>query len=119
MRRDLPVELVAEDDHIFKLIGNGVLLRIPAVPDLSFLEKAEARSLHHLSCSAEAVGSEEDSRSKDALKKSGYQAAIFLAPFVYAEGLQHFSRSSEANRLALLPDGKLKSRPARLPRILS
>jgi hypothetical protein len=41
MRRDLPIELVAEDDHILELIGNRVLLRIPAVPDLSFIEEAE------------------------------------------------------------------------------
>ena len=68
------------------------------------MEEAEPRSLHHSRCSAEAVGSEEDSRSKDAFK-SGYQAAVFLAAFVHAESLQHFSRSSDADRLALLPGG--------------
>src|SRR5258708_584531 len=38
MRRDLPVELIAEDDDVLELLGNGVLLRIPAVPDLGLIE---------------------------------------------------------------------------------
>jgi hypothetical protein len=34
------------------------------------------------------------------------KTTILLAAFVHAERLQHFSGSSETNRLALLPNGK-------------
>jgi hypothetical protein len=54
MRRDLPVELVTQDDDVLKMVGNWILLRIPAVPDLGLMEEAEPRPLYYLRCSAEA-----------------------------------------------------------------
>ena len=42
MRRNFPIELVAQNNHVLKLIREGILIRFAAVPDLRFSEEAEA-----------------------------------------------------------------------------
>src|SRR5579884_595117 len=105
MRHDLSVELVAEHNHILELVGNWILLRIAAVPDLRFAEETESRPLDHLGCTSERVGSEKDCCSEDSLE-SGDQSPVLLASRVHSEGFQHLRSRAEANRLALLAHRK-------------
>jgi len=64
VRHDLSVELVAQRNYILELIGNGILVRISAVPDLGLTKEAESRALDDLGRSSERVGSE-DGRPED------------------------------------------------------
>ncbi len=98
---DFSVELIAQDNDVFKLIGKSALIQVAVVPNLCFPQKVEARTLDHLCLSGYIVRSEEDRRPKDSLEGSN-EAPVLLASLLQPEGLQHFGAALEANRLALL-----------------
>jgi hypothetical protein len=101
VRHDLAVELVTQHNHILELIGNRILVRISAIPDLGLAEEAEPRPLNHLGRSPEGVGAEEDGGPEDPLECC-HQSPVLLATFVHVERLQHLGGGAEANRLTLL-----------------
>ncbi len=105
MRHNLPVELVTQYDQILELIRNRILFGIAAVPNLCLAEKAESRMLDHLGCPTNSIGAEEDGGPEDSFE-GGHQSPVLLSAFMHSEGFQHFGGSAEANRLALLVDGK-------------
>src|ERR1700751_3191643 len=60
MRDNLAVEFIAEYNHILKLIGDWVLFRIAAVPNLRLAEEAESRTLDDLGRSLARIRAPED-----------------------------------------------------------
>jgi hypothetical protein len=101
MRRDFPIELVAQNNHVLKLIREGILVRLTAVPDLRLSEEAEPGASNYFCVPAESVRSEEDGCPEDALE-SGNQSSILLAALMHAEGFEHFGCCSEPDGLTLL-----------------
>jgi hypothetical protein len=76
---DLPIELVAQYNHVLKLIGDRILLRISGIPDLRFAEKAEAQAVNHLGRSSQHIGTEEDGRSEDPFEGRHQSPVLFAA----------------------------------------
>ncbi len=122
MARDLPIELVTEDNHILELTGKAPPLESAVIPDLGFPQEVEAGALHHLGPTGEAIGPEEDGGSKNPLESTD-ETLVFLAALPHAECLEHFGAALETNGLApllncergqvdgyqpVLPEGKAK-----------
>ena len=91
--------------YILELLVNRALIRIAAVPDLGFPEETQASALNHLRLRQHMIRSEEDRCAEDAFEGRN-QAPILSAAFVQRERLEHLACAPEADRLALLLNGK-------------
>ena len=103
--KDLGVEFIAQNDHVFEALVDSVLNGIPVVSNLGFTEEVESPTVDHASAAADGIRPEENRSPEDALERC-HQPAIFLAALRHSEGIQHLSGRSETNGLALLADGQ-------------
>ncbi len=101
MAGDLAIELIAENNHVFKLVGQGALIEAAVVPDLRFLQEVEACSLHQLRLAGHGIRPEEQCGAEDPFEAAD-EALVFLAALLHPERVQHFGATLEANGLALL-----------------
>jgi hypothetical protein len=59
---------------------------MPVIPDPSFPQEVETRSLHHFRCPPDAIGTEEDGGTEDALE--GFdEPSVFFSTFAHVEGV--------------------------------
>src|SRR4051794_29263624 len=78
---------------------------MPVIPDPSFPQEVETRSLDHFRFALDAIGTEEDRGTEDALE--GFdEPSVFFSTFAHTEGMEHLGARTESNRLTLLLDGQ-------------
>jgi len=70
VRRDLIVELVAEDNHVLEFLRKNRLIWFAVVPDLRLAKEVKPRSLDYLGSGTALVGSEKDRGTKDPFERS-------------------------------------------------
>jgi hypothetical protein len=109
MRHDLLKELIAEDNHVFKIRGGFTLIWCAAVLDLSLTEEIEPCAMNDFRLPCERVATEEDRSAKDPFKRSD-QAPIFPSTLTHAENPQHSGRGFESDGLALLLHGECRQK---------
>src|SRR3954451_11945236 len=102
---DLAVKLVTEDHGVLEVFRQRVLVSMPVIPDPCFPQEVETRSLDHFRCSLDAIRTEEDGGTENALE--GFdEPSVFFPSLAHAEGIEHLGTRTESNRLTLLLDGQ-------------
>src|SRR5205823_1721264 len=74
---------------------------MPVIPDPCLAQEVETRSLDHFHCPLDAIGTEEDGGTEDALEGLD-EPSIFFSTFAHTEGIEHLGTRTESNRLTLL-----------------
>ena len=103
MIHDFPEELLAEHDLVLQLAGQRVLRRMAGIPNPSFTHEIEAGAVNHCSLFTLRVGTEEDRRTEDSLKRA-HEPPILSSTLLHAEGVQHFGAAGERNPPRLLQE---------------
>jgi hypothetical protein len=102
MAGDFLIELVTQDDHILKLVGQYIVHGISGILDAGLPQKVKARPLNHTRPRIATVCAEEDRCTEDSFE-GGNETSVLGPPFLHTEGLQHLGCAPKADCLTLLP----------------
>jgi hypothetical protein len=103
MIEDLPIELVAQQDHILAFAAKQFLFRITGIPDPRLGHEIEPCPVHD-GCPFElSVCAKEDRCAKDPLEGCD-QPTVLRPALLKSEGIQHLSGAVEDNPRRLLTD---------------
>jgi len=103
MAGDLPMEFLAEDDHVLAIAGQQSLLQISRIPNPCLRHEVEAGAMNHGGTGPLSVRSEEDRGTEDALERSD-QSPILGTTLLDAECIEHFGSAVERDPRGLLPN---------------
>jgi hypothetical protein len=68
MIEDLPIELIAEEDHVLAITRQKLFIRVSGIPDSGFRHEVEPSAVDDRRTFELVVGTEEDGSSEDSLE---------------------------------------------------
>src|SRR5260370_15308918 len=105
MRRDLPIELRRQDDHVLATARQLGLIEIAVVRDARLAHEVETYLVEYGRNFQFVVGAEKDGGAEHSLEGLD-QAPILRSALLHAERVQHLSAAVERNGAALPPNGQ-------------
>src|SRR5689334_22733757 len=105
MAGNLPIELLAQNDHVLAITRQQGLFQISRIPNPRLRHEVESGTMHDSGPVSLTVRSEKDRRAEDALER-GNQPPVLGTALLYAERIEHFGCAVERDSGGSLPDSQ-------------